>query len=88
MKLKSVIGAIISVEEYFGNEVKNFIEDFDGENENVVESFEHWINEDRDFIAVNDNGDRIENELSVEEEEFYNRCFNAAIEKIKKHFEI
>lgn len=87
MKLKSVIGAIISVEEYFDNEVKNFIEDFDGENSEAVENFKGWIDGDSDFIAVNDNGDEIE-ELTAEDEQYYNDCFNAAIAEIKKHFEI
>lgn len=93
LQLRGTPGVFISVEKYFANEVKKFIEDiedFDGENkenENVVERFKHWINEDRDFVIVNDNGDGIE-ELTIEEDDYYDSCYNAAIEEIKKHFNI
>lgn len=85
LQLKGITGAIISVEEYFDNEVKSFIENFDGENENAVENFKGWIDGDSDFIAVNDNGDEIE-EMTEEQDEYYNGCFNAAIAEIKKYF--
>lgn len=87
MKLQSITGAVISVEEYFSREVENFKENFVGENSEAVENFKGWIDGDSDFIAVNDNGDEIE-ELTAEEDEYYNSCYNAAIEEIKKHFGI
>lgn len=87
MKLRGITGAIISVEEYFSREVENFKENFVGENSEAVENFKGWIDGDSDFIAVNDNGDEIE-ELTAEDEQYYNDCFNAAIAEIKKHFEI
>lgn len=86
MKLRGINGTI-SVEEYFNREVENFKENFVGENSEAVENFKGWIDEDRDFVAVNDNGDEIE-EMTVEDDDYYNDCFNAAIAEIKKHFNI
>lgn len=89
MKLKGASGAIISVEEYFKKEIAFFIENCEiEEHEKPVEKFKDWINEDSDFVAVNDSGDRIENELSAEEYEYYNSCYNAAIKTIEEIFQI
>lgn len=61
MKLKSITGAIISAEEYFKKEIAFFIEECEIEEaENPVEKFEDWINEDSDYITINDDGDEIE----------------------------
>ena len=90
MKLRGINGTI-SVEEYFNREVenfKNFIGDYEiAENEDLVEEFKHWINEDSDYVAIADNCDEIE-EMAEEQEAYYNGCFNAAIEEIKKYFGI
>lgn len=86
MKLRGINGTI-SVEEYFNREVENFKENFVGENSEAVENFKGWIDEDTDFVAVNDNGDEIE-ELTTEDENCYSSCYFTAIEKIKKHFGI
>lgn len=87
MKLRGINGTI-SVEEYFNREVENFKENFVGENSEAVENFKGWIDGDSDFVAVHDNGDRIENELSAEDDEYYYNCYNAAIEEIKKYFRV
>lgn len=86
--MKSVTGAIISAEEYFKKEIAFFIEDCEiEEHENPVEKFKDWINEDSDYTAINDNGDEIK-EMTEEQEVYYNGCFNAAIEEIKKYFRV
>ncbi len=88
MKLRGITGVIISVEEYFKKEIAFFIENCEiEENENPVEKFEDWINEDPDYVAIADNGDEIE-EMTEEQEVYYNGCFNAAIEEIKKYFRV
>lgn len=81
MKLQGINGTI-NVEEYFNREVENFKENFVGENSEAVENFKGWIDGDSDFIAVNDNGNEIE------EDDYYDSCYNAAIEEIKKYFNV
>lgn len=61
MMLKNInTGSMVEVIEYFESAIETFKEIFPNFENRTAEDFEHFINEDTDFVSVDDNGEELE----------------------------
>ena len=88
MKLRGFTGMIISLEDYFKNQVESFVPECT-EWVDVRQEFIDYVDSDSDFVAVSDSGDDI-SELSEADEKQYQDSLNSAIsnlfERLEKNF--